>query len=192
MKIIAGTYKGRNFYTLKGIRPTQGIVRKALFDILGQDMEGVTLLDLFAGSGAVGLEALSRGAKKAVFVDNDPRCAAVIGENIGLLSIRKDGTGIHPYEIFQTDAFAAIKVFARQGKKFDVVFIDPPYSRELAKKALKTLEAYDILHPACHIVIQHDKKEILPDQQGRFLLFRQKKYGSTIFSIYKSDLGNTG
>ena len=187
MKIIAGKYKGRNFYMLEGIRPTQGIVRKALFDILGQDMKGMTLLDLFAGSGAVGLEAISRGAMKATFVEKDPRCAAIIEENIGLLSIHKDKTGIPPYQIVQTDAFAAIKLFSRQNKKFDVVFVDPPYSRGLAKKTLKMLGAYDILHPNCMVVIQHEMEEILPETFGRFLLFRKKKYGSMYLSSYKSE-----
>ena len=151
-----------------GIRPTQSIARKALFDILGQDLEGVTFLDLFAGSGAVGLEAISRGAAKATMVEKDPKCAAVITENISLLSIEPNEAGAFPYEIVQTDAFAAVKLFARQDKKFDVVFVDPPYGLGLAKKALKTLEGYDILHPNCTVVIQHEKGEILPEKQGRF------------------------
>lgn len=191
MKILGGKYKGRNFYMLEGIRPTQGIVRKALFDILGHDMEGVILLDLFAGSGAIGLEAISRGATQSIFVEKDPRCAAIIEENIGLLSIHKDVHEIPPYQIVQTDAFAAIKLFSRQNKKFDVIFVDPPYSRGLAKKALKTLEAYDILHPNCIVVIQHEKRETLPEKQGRFLLFREKKYGNTTFSLYKSEARST-
>ena len=184
MKIIGGQLKGRNFYMPEGIRPTQGIVRKALFDILGQDMEGVVLLDLFAGSGAVGLEAISRGAAKATIVEKDPKCVDVITGNINLLSIKADEAGVLPFEIIHTDAFAAIKLFVRQDKKFDVIFIDPPYGRGLAKKALKTLEGYDILQPNCTVVIQHEKSEILPEKQGRFLLFRQKKYGSTFLTIY--------
>ncbi len=167
-----------------GIRPTQSIARKALFDILGQDLEGMTLLDLFAGSGAIGLEAISRGAAKATMVEKDPKCVDVINENIDLLSIEPNASGVLPYEIIQTDAFAAVKLFARQDKKFDVIFIDPPYGRGLAKKALKTLEGYDILHPNCTVVVQHEKREILPEKQGRFLTFRQKKYGSTNLSIY--------
>jgi 16S rRNA G966 N2-methylase RsmD len=91
-----------------------------------------------------------------------------------------------PYEILQTDAFAAIKLFARQERKFDMIFIDPPYGRGLAKKALKTLEGYDILQPNCIVFIQCEKGEILPDQQGRIVLFRRKKYGSTRLSIYQS------
>lgn len=185
MKIIGGQYKGRNFYMPKGIRPTQNIARKALFDVLGQDMGGVALLDLFSGSGAVGLEALSRGAARVTFVEKDPKCAGVIAENIRLLSAGAGRAGTVPCEIVQMDAFAAVKLFARQDKRFDAVYVDPPYSRGLAKKALKTLGAYDILHPNCTVVIQHAKREILPETEGRFLLFRARKYGSTFFSIYK-------
>ncbi len=186
MKIIGGKFRGRNFYMPASIRPTQGIARRALFDILGQDMEGVTLVDLFAGSGAIGLEAISRGAAKVMFVEKDPKCAAVISENIGLFSLEKGDDGNLPCDIIQTDAFAAIKLFARQNRRFDVAFIDPPYGRGLAKKALKTLEAYDILQPNCVVVIQHEKKEILPEKVGRFLIFGRKKYGATTFSIYKN------
>ena len=121
---------------------------------------------------------------KVTFVEKDPKCADVISENIGLLAIGEDETGAPLYETVQTDALAAIKLFARQEKKFDVVFIDPPYGRGLAKKALKTLEGYDILQPNCTVVVQHEKGEILPETQGRFLLFRQKKYGSMFLSIY--------
>jgi 16S rRNA (guanine966-N2)-methyltransferase len=186
VKIIGGKFRGRNFYMPAGIRPTQDIARKALFDILGQDLEGVTLLDLFAGSGAIGLEAISRGAAKATMVEKDPKCAAVIGENISLL-LGGSAAGTYHYEVIQSDAFAVVKLFARQGRKFDVVFIDPPYGRELAKKALKTLEGYDILQPNCMVVIQHEKREILPQKEGRFLLYRQKNYGTTFFSIYNSN-----
>lgn len=185
MKIIGGYLKGRNFYMPAGIRPTQSFTRKALFDLLGQDMEGVAWLDLFAGSGAVGLEAISRRAAKVMFVEKDPKCAAVITENIGLFPIDPDKTGARAYELLSTDAFAAIKLLARQEKKFDVVFVDPPYGLGLAKKALKTLEAYDILQPNCTLVIQHEKGEILPEQQGRFLIFRQRNYGSTVLTIYR-------
>lgn len=169
----------------QGIRPTQSIIRKALFDILGQDMDGLTLVDLFAGSGAVGLEAISRRAVKAVLVEKNSKCVEVINENIGLLSIGANENGELPYEVLQTDAFVAIKMFARQERKFDVVFLDPPYGLGLAKKALKTIGGYDILQPNCILVVQHEKREILPEKQGRFLLFRQKKYGSSFLTMYK-------
>ena len=167
-----------------GIRPTQNIARKALFDLLGQDLQEVDFLDLFAGSGAIGLEAVSRGAAHVMFIEKDPKCAQVINENIRLLSGQWRDSAAPPAAVLQTDALAAIKDLSRQGRKFDMVFADPPFGHELAKKALKTLGGYDILHPTCTVVIQHEKREILPEKQGRFLLFRQKKYGSTFLSIY--------
>jgi len=185
MKIIGGQLKGRNFYMPADIRPTQHVVRKALFDLLGQDMSGVEFLELFSGSGAVGLEALSRGAKKVVFVEKEPKCVSVIEENIEILKISPDEDGKMTFEVIRGNALAFIKILARQKKAFDIIFIDPPYGRGLAKKALKTLGAYDIVRPNCTIVIQHEKKEILPEAQGRFLLFRQKKYGASLLSLYR-------
>ena len=167
-----------------GIRPTQNVTRKAIFDIIGHDMEGFTFLELFAGSGAVGLEALSLGVDEVVFVEKDQRGFEILSENLLLItgesSINEDAA----YKLVNADAFMSIKMFARREKKFDILFADPPYGRGLAKKVLKTIEAYDILHPNCTVIIQHDKDEILPETEGRFLLFKQKKYGSTLISIY--------
>src|SRR3989338_2122394 len=185
MKIIGGKFKGRNFYMPAGMRPTRNIVREAVFDILGRDLSGLAVLDLFAGSGAVGLEAVSHGAQKVVLVEKDPKYAEVIEENFRLLPLERDAQGGLPYEIMQTDVFAAVKFLAGRGKKFDTIFIDPPYSRGLAKKALKTLGAYDILQPNCVVFIQHDTRENLPEQEGRIVLFRQRKYGNTYLSMYK-------
>ncbi len=168
-----------------GIRPTQNIARKALFDLLGQDLQGVEFLDLFAGSGAVGLEALSRGARRVVFVEKMPPIAELIQENLRLLDTSSSGPRQSFYEVLNMDAFAAIKLLARQGKKFDTVFSDPPYGGGLAKKTLNLLLAYDIFNPNCTVIIQHERKEILPETEGRFLLLGHRKYGSTILSIYK-------
>ena len=183
MKIIGGQYKGRNFYMPAGIRPTQNLARKALFDILGQDMEGLSFLDLFAGSGGVGLEAISRGAREVVFVEKDPQCAEIVTDNVGLLRIDHQKVTVR-IEVLAMDALAAIKEFARRKRVFDIVFVDPPYSRGLARKALKTLEAHVIVHPNSYLIFQHDQDEILPESSGRFLALRQKRYGRTYFSIY--------
>ncbi|MBP9854388.1 MAG: 16S rRNA (guanine(966)-N(2))-methyltransferase RsmD [Candidatus Omnitrophica bacterium] len=178
MKIIGGQFKGRNFFRPDGIRPMQSAVAKSLFDILGQDMEGIIFLDLFAGSGSVGIEALSRGAKHCTFVEKDAKCADTISKNLRHLDISA-------YSLIKADSFAAIKQIALQKQKYDIVFIDPPYARELGKKSLKTLEGYVILHASSTVVIKHDKYEILPEEYGRFRLFRQKKYGSTALSFYQ-------
>jgi len=168
------------------IRPTPDKVRKALFDIIGQDLGGLSFIDLFAGSGAVGLEAASRGAKRVVFVEKEERCADVIGENITTLSIRPYEKRDGAVSVICSDAFKAIKEFAKNGEKFDFVFIDPPYERQLGKKALKTLSGYDILHPNSTIIIQHGKREILPESEGRILRVREQKYGATVLSFYGS------
>ncbi|MBI5149221.1 MAG: 16S rRNA (guanine(966)-N(2))-methyltransferase RsmD [Candidatus Omnitrophica bacterium] len=188
MRIIAGQFKGRNFYMPEGIRPTQNLTRKALFDFLGQDLTGLTFLDLFAGSGGVGLEALSRGAQKVTFVEKDARSCEIVRENLDLLQVPLLGEDRRPvYALIESDGFAAVKGFAREGKKFDIVFADPPYGAGLAKKILKTLGAYDIVSPNCVVVIQHEKRETLPEIQGGLHRSEQRKYGSTALSIYKSN-----
>ncbi len=178
MKIHAGQYKGRNFYRPEGIRPTQSIVTKSLFDMLGQDLDGIMFLDLFAGSGSVGLEALSRGARHCTFVEKDPKCAAVIRQNVELLDIEN-------YSLLNSDAFATIKHLSSRQETYDVVYIDPPYGRDLAKKSLKTLMAYDILQPASLVILKHEKQEVLPPQAGRLKQIRSKRYGGTLLSIYQ-------
>lgn len=184
MKIIAGIFKNRNFYMPADIRPTQNIARGALFDMLGDDVRGSTFVDFFSGSGAVGLEALSRGAASVLCVEREAKNAALIRENIGLLK----GAGAHEesgiLEVWQKDAFASIKQLAAEKRRFDMVFLDPPYGRQLAKKALKTLEAYDILHTNSRLVIQHEISEILPDMTGRIHFFRQRKYGDSYLTVY--------
>ena len=184
MKIIGGQFKGKNFYMPAGIRPTQNRTRKALFDILGQDLTGVHFLDLFAGSGAMGLEAFSRGAHKVICVEKEQKIAYIIEKNITLFNIKAYDNNDMPLEVIHNDAFLAIKLLARQNKRFDYIFLDPPYGRELVKKSLKTLDTYDILQPNCMVIIQHDVKEILPESLGRFLLFRKRKYGSSFISFF--------
>jgi len=184
MKILGGFFKGKNFYMPKGIRPTQDVVRKAIFDILGQDLEGLEFIDLFAGSGSVALEAFSRGAKRVVCVEKDLHYAQVIQENMALLKIPSEVMD-PPALVIQGDAFLVLKHLGLQGKKFDIAFLDPPFETEMAKKTLKTLTDHDILRPACFIMAQHSKREILPEKSGRFSIVRQREYGSSIVSVYE-------
>ena len=186
MKIIAGQLKGRNFYMPAEIPPTQNVVRKAVFDILG-DMSGMDFLELFAGSGAVGFEAFSRGAKTVTLVEHDPHCVEVIHENLKLLGIERSGIHSDPLMIIPADAFVSIKQLAKRNKKYDIVFLDPPFGHNLGKKALKALGAYDILHANCFLLIQVEKNEILPKQEGRFHLIREKKYGASNLVVYEGN-----
>ena len=185
MKIIGGKFKGRNFYMPKGIKPTQNLVREALFDILGQDLEGQSFVDLFAGSGAVGIEALSRGAKKVIMVEKDPRCCEIIHENLKLLSPDQKYGMVTGCEVINSDAFASVKMLSKRRSKSDIIFFDPPFGRGLAKKTLKTLMAYDIVQPTCIILIQYSGPESLPDAHERFTLLKERRYGRSFLAIYQ-------
>ena len=185
MKIISGKLKGCNFFMPKDIRPTQNILRKALFDIFGQNLEGIEFLELYAGSGAVGFEALSCGAKKVTFVEKEEKPMRVIEANIQLLTQKSRGQPLGQCEMMSTDAFFAIKQLAQARRKFDMVFLDPPYGHDLAKKTLKTLMSYDILHPNCFITVQYHKHEALPELTGRFSLIRERKYGASYLAIFE-------
>ena len=183
MKIIGGKLKNRNFYMPSGIRPTQNLVRKAIFDVLG-DVSDLTFLELFAGSGAVSLEAISRGAKSVTLIEGDSWCAQVIEENLRLLKIEEE-TSLGKVDIIVGNVFPSLKQLALRKKKFDVVFLDPPFGHELGKKALKALNACDILHANCFVIIQDEKNEILPSSEGRFRLIREKIYGASRLSFYE-------
>lgn len=191
MRILSGKYKGKFIVMPKGIRPTQDKVRKALFDILG-DIEGVLFLDLFAGSGSVGFEAVSRGVAELVLVEDNRVAQDAITKNIELLDVKS-------CNLYSQDACNAIALLHKNKKKFNIVFLDPPYYKDivlrlrsvpkksvdsLAKKTLQMLEAYDIVAPNGFIVVQHFKKDILPEDIAILNMFRQAKYGDTLLSFY--------
>ena len=177
MRILTGKYKGRLIHMPRGIRPTQDKVRKALFDILG-DMDDVSFLELFAGSGAIGFEALSRGAKELTLVEYNRDCQLAIRRNID--SLKAVSCEVHP-----ALADKAIRLFHKDSRQFDVIFLDPPYYQDLSKKTLHTLETCDILAPNGFIVVQHFKKDDLPETLGVFSLFKRKIYGDTVLSFYQ-------
>lgn len=161
----------------KGIRPTQDKVRKALFDILG-DIQGLSFLELFAGSGAVGFEALSRGAADLTLVETNRDCVVALKKNIE--SLKLGACNLLPWE-----AQKAIKAFNQGKRRFDLIFLDPPYYRDLAKKTLQILGAYDILAPNGLVVVQHFKKDALSKESGKLILIREARYGDTLLSFYR-------
>ena len=202
MRISTGKYKGRQIKAPAGIRPTQDKVRKALFDILG-DIEGLSFLELFAGSGAVGFEAVSRGVRELTWVESSRDCLLEIKKNIELLKVRA-------CELLPKDTDTAIKMLHENGRSFDIIFLDPPYYKgkasrrysfkragahsgsmggnedePLTKKTLQTLSVYDILNKNGFIIVQHFKKDNLPDALGDLTLFRQSRYGDTVLSFYR-------
>ncbi len=181
MNIIGGMYKGRVISMPKGpdIRPTSNKAREALFSILGSCVIDSRVLDLFAGSGGLGLEAMSRGAGEAVFVDNHPKCINVIRKNLEALQLAEKS------KVMKLNADLAIKKLAHK-EKFDLIFMDPPYFRDLVKKTLINLDQYDILNHSGLIICEHHKKEGLPEEIASFKRLKTNQYGDTALSIYKT------
>lgn len=177
MRITSGEHKGRRVQMPGGIRPTQNKVRKALFDILG-DIQGLSFLELFAGSGAVGFEAVSRGISWLVLVEDSHSCQRAIKANIE--SLKSEICTLCPME-----AGKAIEMFSRGKVSFDLIFLDPPYYQDSAKKTLQTLSACDILSPDGLVVVQHETKNTLPDTLGVLSLIKKARYGDTSLSFYR-------
>jgi 16S rRNA (guanine(966)-N(2))-methyltransferase RsmD len=181
MRIITGRHKGRAIRMPGGIRPTQNKVRKAVFDILG-DIKGLSFLELFAGTGAVGFEALSRGAGELVLVESECGPLEAIRRNIEAL--KAENCRLYPLQ-----AQEAIPVLHREGGSFNIIFMDPPYREDWLKKTLQSLSAYDILAPYGLLIIQHSRKDRLPEEVCRLNLIKESRYGDTLLSIYRKKEG---
>lgn len=181
MRIIGGLYKSRLIEMPKGadIRPTQDKVRQAVFNIL-QDVNDMAVLDLFAGSGAYGIESISRGARHATFVENNSRCIQAINRNLETLKV-----DISQYNIIRMSADKVISGLEAEGRRFDLVFMDPPYYEGLAKKCLISIDACDILAQSALVIVEHYKRDDLPAELRQLSLLMERKYSDTKISIFK-------
>jgi len=186
MKILAGELKKRNIVVPRGIRPVSLRVKKSCFDILADEIRGKRVLDLFAGSGSLGIEALSRGAEKAVFLDSNQRSILAIKKNIYSLKIAKKA------QVYLRESLAGIKKLAANNVIFDVIFVDPPYYKGLLIKALQALEEYDILATSGYIVAFCYSKDKYLIESNKFEVIFQKNYGQTALLIYKSAKSKQG
>lgn len=180
MRIVSGKLKGRKLALFKGrsIRPTSDIVREAIFDILTVEWEGREVLDLFAGTGGLGIEALSRGARRVVFVENYPQALLLLEKNINALNL------IGSCEVIKLRVEEGISLIKRKVWKFDVAFLDPPYGKGLADSSLRLIAGSDILKKDGLVVVEHHYKEILSDSYRKLRMSDQRGYGSTGISFY--------
>ncbi len=178
MRIIAGEARGRAIIAPKGTdtRPTLDRVRESLFSILSPRLMDARVLDLFAGSGALGLESLSRGAAGAVFVDHARAAQAAIRQNIETLGYGERA------RLLPCDWRAALRALAAEGARFDLVFLDPPYRLEAAEAALVALWDGDLLADGGRIVFEHDLK--LPPAPGSWAALDTRRYGDTAITFY--------
>jgi 16S rRNA (guanine966-N2)-methyltransferase len=182
MRIIAGTFRGHFLKTLKGgkLRPTSDNLRETLFDVLGPLIEGATFLDAYAGSGAVGIEALSRGAREAVFLEHHRPAVELIRENLAALEIRNG------FQLFRGSVITGIEKLAEEGARFDFAFIDPPYEeiREY-HHALRELARSGLLGPSSIAIAEHSRHCKLEERYGSLLRTRLLRRGDSELSFYR-------
>jgi len=181
MRIIGGVYRSRLLAMPKGdrARPTMDRVREAIFNVIAPRVEGASVLDLYAGSGAYGLEALSRGAARAVFVESARQSLVAIRENIASLGIDRSKA-----EIISLDVTKSFGILERRRERFEIVFLDPPYGRGLARNTLIKIMRYDIVAPIHLIIAEHHRKD---DLGGIDALLRidERRYGDTVLSMFR-------
>ncbi|HOD34583.1 MAG TPA: 16S rRNA (guanine(966)-N(2))-methyltransferase RsmD [Syntrophales bacterium] len=181
MRIIGGRARGLTLYTPKGltVRPTSDRVKEAVFDIL-PDMEGRSFLDLYAGSGNMGLEALSRGAFRVVFAEKNRTCIETIRRNLARLHTESSS------EVIEASAEQALRRLSRRKKDFDVIFADPPYEKGYVADTLNLLRRWNsLLRDSGLLVLQHSVREEPGDDLTPFVLERRRRYGETKISFFK-------
>ena len=179
MRVITGTARGTKLKTPEGMltRPTTDRVKEALFNIIQSRIPGSTVLDAFAGTGNLGLEAWSRGAEEIVYFDKSRESLKLVKANVEKARAGEQVTLIH------TDAVNGLAMMAQQGKAFDVIFSDPPYDKGLNRKVVEALEKWPVLKEGGLLVLEHSLEENPADYLPQGTEFRQEKYGDTKISL---------
>lgn len=174
MRVISGSAKGHRLVAPEGLdtRPTTDRIKETLFNIISNDVYDSSFLDVFCGSGAIGIEALSREAKECIFIDNSEKSIEALKKNLKHTKLEEKAV------IIKKDVISALKELGEKGEKFDIIFIDPPYLSDLYKPVLKTLAKYEILNKEGFIIIEHSKEINIFEASG-FKIFKTKDFKKT-------------
>lgn len=181
LRVISGTARGHHLKTPKGMstRPTTDRVKESLFNIISMFIVDSDVLDLFSGSGSLGIEALSRGAASAVFVDSSRECYGIIKDNLQHTKLSDKG------KVYTEAVNEAIRKLFVHNKKFDLIFMDPPYSKNLVEETLNCIANNDIIKSNSLIICEHRSSDPVPEAVGRLVITRKQQYGDTTVSFYK-------
>ena len=180
MRVISGSARGRKLKTPSGcdIRPTADLIKESIFNIVQFDIEGRRVLDIFAGTGQLGIEALSRGAHSAIFVDFSGQALKLISENLKLCGF------LGKSHIFRGDALKILQ----NSEKFDLIFIDPPYDEDIADEILASIIEFDKLNDNGIIIFEMSADSVAPAATGPYKLCKEYKYGSVKIVKYSKEL----
>lgn len=184
MRVIAGKYKGRKLDTLKGlkVRPTSNRVKESVFSIIRNKVTDTNFLDLCAGSGNIGIEALSQGAKQVVFLDENLQCIRLIQKNLERCGLNKHDSQIL---MLRSDVSKGISILSKQRKTFELIYFDPPYHAGIYKRCITQISNERILETTGLLLIEHHHNTQLPLDIGTLRCDRQNRYGETRISFYR-------
>lgn len=180
MRVISGSARGQRLKAPKGraLRPTADRVKEALFNILPHDLLGLRVLDLFAGTGNLSLEALSRGAAEAILVERSRSGAKAIHENLQRLGFS------HRSRVWIAPVVKSLHLLARRGERFDLIFLDPPYERDWVPQTLRAIAQGGLLRATGIVVAEHSVREEVAENYGPLALKDQRRYGTTLLSFF--------
>lgn len=179
MRVITGSARGRRLKELEGMetRPTTDRVKEGMFNALQFDIEDARVLDLFAGTGQLGIECLSRGAAEAVFVDRRGEALRVIRENLKVTALESQA------KVISGDSMAFLQ--SQKGQKYNIILLDPPYAEDLLERAMKTIAEFDILSPYGIMVCEHPEDKSLPELPAAYARGRTYRYGKICFTLFR-------
>ena len=179
MRIIGGKFKGRKLRSVRGTatRPTADRTREAIFNIIGLEIRGARVLDLYAGTGALGIEALSRGAQSATFIDVSRQSLSVLQANLADLALEI------PTSVIRWDITHNLNCLRSMPQAFDLVFVDPPYNHNLVTSTLNHLHTSQSLKNGARIIVEHSRQESVESELGPFDVVDRRQYGKTLVSF---------
>lgn len=181
LRVISGTARSIKLITPEGTqtRPTTDRIKETLFSMINFDIPGAVFLDLFSGSGAMGIEALSRGAKKAVFIDNHREALACIQQNLSKTQLLDKGT------IIQGDVLQKLQSLAGEGGKFDIIFMDPPYKSDLINQTLSAIKENNLLNDQGFVIVEHSSNDSISEKE--YNIYKEKKYKTTTMTFLSQE-----
>ncbi len=189
MRVISGAARGTRLVDLgdADIRPTLDRVKESFFNQVGPDLTGVSFLDLFAGTGAMGIEALSRGAEKVVFVEQNSQAQLLITRNLEKCRMMVENQTMR-WELIKSNALNSLSALREKSMAFDLVYVDPPFAEDLYESCLAQLSDAGILKKEAWIIVEHFHKTKLQGSYGRLKSFKDRQLGDSCLSFFKVEL----
>jgi 16S rRNA (guanine(966)-N(2))-methyltransferase RsmD len=180
VRVIGGKIKGRKIKTCRGkfLRPTSEKIREAIFNIISPFLTDGLVLDLFAGTGSLGIEALSRGMGRAVFIENNTRVISILKENIISCQLENQA------EVIVLPVTKGLKILRSRKEKFKLIFLDPPYLSNLAGRTILEISEANILEKDGLVIVEHSSREDIKSNYGNLIMFDQRQYGQTLVSFF--------